>query len=158
MLLVYDGRGGERRQAPLATDARHFYCIAAAPDRLPTLLATRRADGAARILAGGERPLAEVELSRGEAFHYPVGADECGYGFFYPPRRPEVPDGPPPLLVFLHGGPTSAGYPVFDERIRFWTRRGFAVAEITAAAAATAAPTRACWPADGLTKVALQSA
>ncbi len=137
VLLVYDGRGGERRLAPeysrfrsLATDARHFYCIAAAPDRLPTLLAIRWADGAARILAGGERPLAEVELSRGEAFHYPVGADECSHGFFYPPRRPEVPDGPPPLLVFLHGGPTSAGYPVFDGRIQFWTRRGFAVADL----------------------------
>ncbi|WP_152223600.1 S9 family peptidase [Pseudomonas sp. SCB32] len=139
MLVLYD-RNGERRFAPeysrfrsLAADAHHFYCIAAAPDRLPTLLAIRRADGSTQVLAGGERPLAEAELSRGEAFHYPVGTDECGHGFFYPPRAFYPPDGKdsaPPLVVFLHGGPTSASYPVFDGRIQFWTRRGFAVADL----------------------------
>ena len=33
-------------------------------------------------------------------------------------------------MVFLHGGPTSACYPVFDPRIQFWTQRGFAVADV----------------------------
>ncbi len=133
-LVLYDGRGGERRLAPeysrfrcLAADERHFYCIAAAPDRLPTLLAIRRVDGSTQVLAGGEQPLAEADLSRGEAFHYAVGEDECGHGFFYPPHGNET---TPPLVVFLHGGPTSASYPVFDGRIQFWTRRGFAVADI----------------------------
>ncbi|MFV3308867.1 alpha/beta hydrolase family protein [Pseudomonas sp. NY15181] len=133
-LVLYDGRGGERRLAPeysrfrcLAADERHFYCIAAAPDRLPTLLAIRRVDGSTQVLAGGEQPLAEANLSRGEAFHYAVGEDECGHGFFYPPHGNET---TPPLVVFLHGGPTSASYPVFDGRIQFWTRRGFAVADI----------------------------
>src|SRR5690606_20043049 len=32
--------------------------------------------------------------------------------------------------VFLHGGPTSACYPVFDPRIPFWTLRGFAVLDL----------------------------
>ncbi|MEE9102544.1 S9 family peptidase [Pseudomonas nitroreducens] len=134
VLVLYDGRGGERRLAPeysrfrsLAADERHFYCIAAAPDRLPTLLAIRRVDGATQVLAGGEQPLAEAELSRGETFHYPVGEDECGHGFFYPPYGDVE---APPLVVFLHGGPTSASYPVFDGRIQFWTRRGFAVADL----------------------------
>ena len=30
----------------------------------------------------------------------------------------------------MHGGPTSASYPVFDPRIQYWTQRGFAVADI----------------------------
>lgn len=34
------------------------------------------------------------------------------------------------MLVFLHGGPTSACYPVFDPRIQFWTQRGFAVVDL----------------------------
>ncbi|MCJ1887107.1 S9 family peptidase [Pseudomonas sp. LA21] len=134
VLVLYDGRGNERRLAPkysrfrsLAADEQHFYCIAAAPDRLPTLLAIRRVDGSTQVLAGGERPLAEAELSRGEAFRYRVGAEECGHGFFYPAHGAS---GPPPLVVFLHGGPTSACYPVFDGRIQFWTRRGFAVADL----------------------------
>lgn len=134
LLVVYDERGREHRLAPqysrfrsLAADEQHFYCIAAAPDRLPTLLAIRRVDGSTQVLGGGERPLPEAELSRGEAFHYPVGDDECGHGFFYAPQGG---DPAPPLVVFLHGGPTSACYPVFDGRIQFWTRRGFAVADL----------------------------
>ena len=36
----------------------------------------------------------------------------------------------PPLLVFVHGGPTSACYPMLDPRIQYWTQRGFAVADL----------------------------
>lgn len=37
---------------------------------------------------------------------------------------------PPPLIVRVHGGPTSACYPVFDPLVHFWTQHGFAVADI----------------------------
>ena len=33
-------------------------------------------------------------------------------------------------MVFIHGGPTSACYPVLDPRIQYWTQRGFAVADL----------------------------
>jgi dipeptidyl aminopeptidase/acylaminoacyl peptidase len=36
----------------------------------------------------------------------------------------------PPLVVFIHGGPTSACYPILDPRIQYWTQRGFAVADL----------------------------
>lgn len=111
----------------LAADAEHFYCIAAAPDRLPAVLAIRRSDGALRILAGGERPLHEEQLSRPQPFSCAVGADESSHGFFYSPVSTEP---RPPLVIFLHGGPTSACYPVFDPRIAFWTLRGYAVLDL----------------------------
>jgi dipeptidyl aminopeptidase/acylaminoacyl peptidase len=38
--------------------------------------------------------------------------------------------GAAPLVVFIHGGPTSACYPVLDPRIQYWTQRGFAVADL----------------------------
>ncbi|SDA68590.1 Dipeptidyl aminopeptidase/acylaminoacyl peptidase [Pseudomonas sp. NFPP33] len=111
----------------LAADSEYFYCIAAVPDRLPAVLAIRRSDGALRILAGGEQPLPERQLSRPEALSCRVGQGEHCHGFFYAPI-----DGPerPPLVIFLHGGPTSACYPVFDPRIAFWTLRGFAVLDL----------------------------
>lgn len=137
VLVLYDDRGGERRMASefsrfrsLAADENHVYCIAAAPDCLPALLAIHRMDGSVQKMAGGERPLADTDLSRGEAFHYPVGDDECGHGFFYPPRHGTRGSGAPPVVVFLHGGPTSACYPVFDGRIQFWAARGFAVVDL----------------------------
>ncbi|MFI8748082.1 alpha/beta hydrolase family protein [Pseudomonas sp. NPDC077186] len=125
----YEGRlaGDFTRFRSLAADAEHFYCIAAAPDRLPAVLAIGRADGAIRMLAGGEQPLPEQQLSRPEPMSCEVGQGERCHGLFYAPVAVEV---RPPLLIFLHGGPTSACYPVFDPRIAFWTLRGYAVLDL----------------------------
>ena len=112
----------------LAADAEHYYCIAAAPDRLPAILAIARISGELAILAGGEQPLDVAHLPRPQPFDCPVGAGERCHGFFYTPVEGD--EKPPPLLVFLHGGPTSACYPVLDPRIPFWTLRGYAVLDL----------------------------
>ncbi|MGG2396034.1 alpha/beta hydrolase family protein [Pseudomonas sp. SH1-B] len=111
----------------LAADSEYFYCIAAAPDRLPAVLAIRRRDGALRILAGGEQPLFAAQLARPQPFSCTVGEGEHCHGFFYAPVSSAE---RPPLVIFLHGGPTSACYPVFDPRIAFWTLRGYAVLDL----------------------------
>lgn len=130
LLLARSGRGWERllaeefsRFRALAADTEHFYCVAASPSRLPALLAIRRDDLSVHVVAGGEQPLAEPPLP--EALQFTVGK-ACTHGFFYPPREGEL----PPLVVFLHGGPTSACYPVFDPRIAYWCERGFAVLDL----------------------------
>ena len=110
----------------LAADSEYVYCIAAAPDCLSAVLAIRRSDGALRVLAGGERPLREEQLSRPQSFSCAVG-DERSHGFFYSPVSSRE---RPALVIFLHGGPTSACYPVFDPRIAFWTLRGYAVLDL----------------------------
>lgn len=110
----------------LTADAEHYYCIAAAPDRLPAVLAIARVSGAVTVLAGGEQPLDARHLSRPQPFDCAVGEGERCHGFFYPPLEASA----PPLLIFLHGGPTSACYPVFDPRIAFWTLRGYAVFDL----------------------------
>lgn len=111
----------------LAADADYFYCIAAAPDRLPAVLAISRSDDAVRILAGGEQPLSEALLPRPQSFSYEVAEGEHCHGFFYAPGDDSE---RAPLVIFLHGGPTSACYPVFDPRIAFWTLRGYAVLDL----------------------------
>ncbi|MBZ9665808.1 S9 family peptidase [Pseudomonas sp. LMG 31766] len=130
----YGGPSTERRLAEgftrfrsLAADVEHFYCIAGAPDRLPAVLAIRRSDGTVRMLAGGEQPLPEEQLSRPQPFSCIVGEGEHCHGFFYAPVSSAE---RPPLVIFLHGGPTSACYPVFDPRIAFWTLRGYAVLDL----------------------------
>ena len=119
--------GDFTRFRSLAADAEHFYCVAAAPDRLPAVLAIGRADGTVRVLAGGEAPLSEKHLARPQPFTCAVGEGARCHGFFYAPVFAEA---CPPLVIFLHGGPTSACYPVFDPRIAFWTLRGFAVLDL----------------------------
>jgi dipeptidyl aminopeptidase/acylaminoacyl peptidase len=36
----------------------------------------------------------------------------------------------PPLLVVIHGGPTSAAVPVLNLGVQYWTSRGFAVVDV----------------------------
>ncbi|MGL4317548.1 MAG: alpha/beta hydrolase family protein [Pseudomonas sp.] len=111
----------------LVADSGHCYCIAGSAGRLPAVLAIDRRNGRVRLLAGGEVPLGDRERSAPEPFSFATGAGETAHGFFYAALSDEA---RAPLLVFLHGGPTSACYPVFDPRIAFWNQRGFAVADL----------------------------
>ncbi len=55
------------------------------------------------------------------------------YGNFYPPVNTNfssLPDEKPPLIVMLHGGPTSAASLSLNLKIQFWTSRGFAVLDV----------------------------
>lgn len=116
----------------LSSDASTYYAIAAGPSFGAAVIAVDKANGEVRTLAGGQVALPEEEVSKAEAFDFPAG-DAQGFGFFYPPTPGDVsaPVGDrPPVVIFLHGGPTSASYPVFDARIQFWTQRGFAVADL----------------------------
>ncbi len=132
--------GGERRLAEsftrfrhLCADTEHFYAVASAPDRSPAVIALDRASGEVTLLAGGEQPLAADECSFPEPIAYPSAGGERAYGFFYPSANracSPLPGERPPLLVRLHGGPTSACHPVFDAGIQFWTQRGFAVVDL----------------------------
>ncbi|SDJ06267.1 Dipeptidyl aminopeptidase/acylaminoacyl peptidase [Pseudomonas flavescens] len=110
----------------LALDRDHLYVIAASALAPSAVLAIRRDDGQVRVFAGGRSPLPPERISQPQPLHYASG-DGQAHGFFYPPQDSE---GLPPLLVFVHGGPTSACHPVFDPRIQYWTQRGFAVADL----------------------------
>jgi dipeptidyl aminopeptidase/acylaminoacyl peptidase len=62
-----------------------------------------------------------------------TGARREAHALFYPPTHPQrqAPDGElPPLLVQIHGGPTSAASPVLNLGVQYWTSRGFAVVDV----------------------------
>jgi dipeptidyl aminopeptidase/acylaminoacyl peptidase len=123
---VRDYTSGYTRFRGLAADQHRLYAIAASPVLPPSVIAVDRASGKVDVLAGGEPLLPADRISQPKAFTYPSGHGEA-HGFFYPaqgnPRHA-------PLLVFAHGGPTSACYPVLEPRIQFWCQRGFAVADL----------------------------
>lgn len=110
----------------LALDEQHLYAIAASPSQLPCVLRIAREDGALTVLAGGGSPLPVERISQPQPLTYASG-ESTAHGFLYPASLEQ---GPSPLLVFVHGGPTSACYPVLDPRIQFWTQRGFAVVDL----------------------------
>ncbi|KAF5859921.1 hypothetical protein ETB97_002235 [Aspergillus alliaceus] len=50
--------------------------------------------------------------------------------FYFPPQHPShqsVNLGPPPALMYVHGGPNSCVSPALNLEIQYWTTRGFAV-------------------------------
>lgn len=140
LLYEHEAAGGAYQLATdysrcrqLAVDDRFFYCIAGSPDRTAAVLMIDRDSGETRVLAGGEQPLPASQLSRPQSLHFPTGQGESAHAYLYLPNNAEycgMPGERPPLVVFIHGGPTSACYPVFDPRIQFWTQRGFAVVDV----------------------------
>ncbi|WP_426156599.1 S9 family peptidase [Pseudomonas sp. TSRC2-2] len=121
-----DFSGDYSRFRHLAMDQQFIYCIAASPVSPSAVIAIDRVSHAVKVLAGGVAPLPAEHISRPQTLCYPSGSGEA-HGFFYPAMNGEA---KPPLLVFIHGGPTSACYPMLDPRIQYWTQRGFAVADL----------------------------
>ncbi|TKW20292.1 hypothetical protein SEVIR_4G076900v4 [Setaria viridis] len=55
------------------------------------------------------------------------------YAYFYPPSNPNfqgLPDEKPPLLVKVHGGPTSETRAILDLNVQYWTSRGWAYVDV----------------------------
>ncbi|TNB90984.1 S9 family peptidase [Pseudomonas jessenii] len=127
--LALDGEdftGDYSRFRHLALDQQFIYCIAASPLSPSAVIAIDRSTRSVQVLAGGVAPLPAERISRPQTLRYPSGSGEA-HGFFYPAMNDEA---QPPLVVFIHGGPTSACYPMLDPRIQYWTQRGFAVADL----------------------------
>ena len=121
-----DFTGNYSRFRHLALDRQFIYCIAASPISPSAVIAIDRSTRSVQVLAGGVAPLPAERISRPQTLRYPSGSGEA-HGFFYPAMND---DAQPPLVVFIHGGPTSACYPMLDPRIQYWTQRGFAVADL----------------------------
>ncbi|WP_309232908.1 S9 family peptidase [Blastococcus sp. TML/C7B] len=113
-------------------------CVAGGPDSEPVVLRVPL-DGNAPVVLRPARDLGldPAWFSRPEHVSFPTEDGGTGIGvahaLVYPPANPEVtaPDGAlPPLLVLVHGGPTSAASPVLNLAVQYWTSRGFCVADV----------------------------
>ncbi|HUF96562.1 MAG TPA: prolyl oligopeptidase family serine peptidase [Ilumatobacter sp.] len=80
-------------------------------------------------------PFATDFLPDPEFITFPTGIGAVAHALYYAPAHPSValPDDElPPVLVFIHGGPTAAAGRAFAARRshRFWTSRGIAVVDV----------------------------
>jgi dipeptidyl aminopeptidase/acylaminoacyl peptidase len=101
------------------------------PDAVVWLdLASRRV---ARLSGKSGLPVEPAYLSLPQAIDFPTANGLTAHAFYYPPANGDfcAPEPErPPLLVFSHGGPTSAAHPVVNLEIQYWTSRGFAVVDV----------------------------
>lgn len=102
-------------------------------DRLPEV-ARGPLGGDLRVLARSGDPLVGADdVSPVQPWAWTDSAGLTVHGFLHPPRRAGVtgPQGElPPLVVEVHGGPTSRTDASFATARHFWTTRGFAVLDV----------------------------
>ena len=115
------------------------FALATAADDLPALITFDLERGRHSVVRrAGVAPLASASLSRPQAIEFatragPQGDARTAHAWFYAPHNPghgPLPGELPPLVVTLHGGPTSRAGPAYKGINQFWTTRGFAVVDV----------------------------
>ncbi len=109
-----------------------FAWISTRPEALPAI--QRQAHGAVEtVRTAGSAMLSADDVSIGEPIEFPSEDGSIAHAFFYRPRNSGF-AGPagekPPLIVAIHGGPTSMATNGFALSIQWWTTRGFAVVDV----------------------------
>jgi len=75
----------------------------------------------------------ESYISQPKSVEYATENGLTAHAFYYPPANPNfkgMPGELPPLIVHVHGGPTSQTYAAFTLAIQYLTSRGFAVIDV----------------------------
>lgn len=108
--------------------------IAGSPVDSPAVVRLDLSSGQFQTLrASQEVAIDQATLSRPEPVQFPTAGDQPAHALFYPPANADF-EGPPgekpPVIVVIHGGPTSAASAVLNLAVQFWTSRGFAVADV----------------------------
>ncbi len=117
--------------AQVKCDGARIVFIAGSP--LKTNAVYLYADGQLNQLSASQCIIAEEWVSQGSPLKFPTtgGADSYAYGYYYAPKNPHYPvDGPPPLIVKIHGGPTGAAEVSLRPALQYWTSRGFAIFDV----------------------------
>jgi dipeptidyl aminopeptidase/acylaminoacyl peptidase len=89
--------------------------------------------GGKTIRTAGPKLLEADNVSAGQEITFPTANNETAHAFYYPPVNAAYKplDGEkPPLIVMIHGGPTSAAQTGFSAAKQYWTTRGFAVVDV----------------------------
>ncbi|MGY6499330.1 MAG: prolyl oligopeptidase family serine peptidase [Acidimicrobiales bacterium] len=111
--------------------------IAASPTEEPAVVHIDLTDPSSPVVTvvrpGRDLGLAPEWFSEPRSVSFPSSGGRTAHALFYPPANPDhsAPPGElPPLLVQIHGGPTSAARPQLALAKQFWTSRGIAVVDV----------------------------
>jgi dipeptidyl aminopeptidase/acylaminoacyl peptidase len=121
------------RSPRIRTDGQHVAWVGASPEREDAVVVVDPDASRLAVIAtsAGQEPDAGY-VSQPEPVEF-ESHGRTAHALFYPPRNAdfEAPPGElPPLLVQIHGGPTSQAQPGLSLETLFWTTRGFAVVDV----------------------------
>lgn len=108
--------------------------VAGSPTQPFSLVSLDAAGGELAVLRSGmSEEIDPGYVSTPEPIEYPTEDGGTGYAFFYPPANRDfsgAADELPPLVVYVHGGPTSQVVAGLDPGILYLTSRGLAVVDV----------------------------
>ncbi len=108
--------------------------IAASPTLSERVLTVDLASGAQEVVkASTDAHIDPGYFSLPQMVEFPTEEGLTAHAIHYPPKNRDFGGPPgmkPPLVVHVHGGPTSAAKPTFDLELQYWTSRGFAVVDV----------------------------
>ncbi len=79
----------------------------------------------------GAENLSANQLSAAQAIRWAGDDGGTAHGLYYAPvPQEQMPSGKPPLIVLVHGGPTSQCKAGFYNEVQFFTTRGYAVLQV----------------------------
>ena len=120
-------------------DAHTAFALVGSADDVPALVTVDLRSGTHQVVRrAGAAPVGPSHISSPQAIEFMTqpGADgqaRTAHAWFYAPHSPghqPLPGERPPLMVVLHGGPTSHSGRALKISIQFWTSRGFAVVDV----------------------------
>jgi dipeptidyl aminopeptidase/acylaminoacyl peptidase len=108
--------------------------IAGSPEREAEIVSLEVPDGEPTPLRpASDEPVDVAYASSPRAIEFPTEDGLSAHAFYYPPANPKHagPEGErPPLIVEIHGGPTSHRCPELRKSTLYWTSRGFGVVDV----------------------------
>jgi dipeptidyl aminopeptidase/acylaminoacyl peptidase len=113
--------------------------LAASPTAPGCVVALDLASGAHRVLKKSTDLVDRADvgiagyLTTATSVEFPTTGGNTAFGLYYPPYNPDYAapaDERPPLVVKVHGGPTSAASSALSLRTQYWTSRGIAVLDV----------------------------
>jgi dipeptidyl aminopeptidase/acylaminoacyl peptidase len=141
-ILRIEPRGGQYRRFDLpytTVSSIHVagnsaYAVAGSPTQVESLVHIDLSNGRAEIIRSASPIEPDPDnTSSPEAIEFPTAGGKTAHAFYYPPKNADF-RGPvgeaPPLLVLIHGGPTSATAAQFRLTTQYWTSRGFGVCDV----------------------------
>lgn len=97
----------------------------------PRLITYHPSEGVKIHRRGASEEPSPVDYSPARAISWPGMDGGTVYGLYYPPHNPRFAGlGKPPLIVHVHGGPTSQARAAFNAAAQFFATRGYAFLEV----------------------------
>ncbi len=140
-LVLLEGKGEQKildtgavSYGSLVFDEGQLYFTAGFPDQ-PSALVSASLDGAINgvIRRSSDSALAAEWIPAFKQVTFPLPSGGEAYGVYFAPKNPAartVAGSAPPLIVSVHGGPTSVAGVSYRPEHYYWTSRGFAVLDL----------------------------